>query len=188
MQMIKSVYVAGVAIALASCGGAQPAAELETDRTESPEIEVLGEATLADAEGASIGTVTMRQEGKTISLDLTVEGIGPGEHAFHLHTTGSCDAPDFISAGGHLNPFDKSHGRLNENGKHLGDLPNITIADGASFAETFTFEQDAEKIVPEIFDEDGTAVMIHAGPDDYMTDPAGAAGPRIACGVLTRAE
>ena len=145
----------------------------------------LATAGLSNAEGVNVGTVTLNENGESLSLDLALEGLDAGEHAFHLHTTGKCDAPDFKSAGGHLNPFDKSHGRNSENGKHLGDFPNITMPADGSLEESFPIEGDIAKIKAASFDADGTAAMRHAGPDDYQTDPAGDAGARIACGVLT---
>lgn len=148
--------------------------------------EYVAEAILSNAEGSGIGSAQLIQTGNQISINLTISALEQGERAFHLHQTGSCIAPDFTSAGGHLNPFNRSHGKLSEDGKHLGDLPNVVVPESGSVTVEIVLEGDAAELLPILFDEDGTAVMLHAGPDDYISDPAGAAGPRIACGVLQR--
>ncbi|MFL0355379.1 superoxide dismutase family protein [Erythrobacter sp. GH1-10] len=183
MQTIQSLGAAAIMLALANCAPASEQAP-EAGNPSKPEATTLGEATLVNADGTEVGTAVLSQNNDEVSVALVVDGVEPGEHAFHLHTTGACEAPDFTSAGGHLNPFDKSHGSMSENGKHLGDLPNITVTEGEPLTQTFALEGDAEVVKAAIFDEDGTAVMIHAGPDDYVSDPAGAAGPRVACGVV----
>ena len=115
-----------------------------------------------------------------------MQNITPGAHGFHLHTVGACDAPDFKTAEGHLNPLDKNHGFESEGGAHVGDLYNIDIAEDGMGKQVNPIEGDAAQIAEWLFDEDGTAVIVHSGPDDYQTDPSGDAGSRVACGVLTR--
>ena len=146
----------------------------------------LAQANLSSPTGTPLGTARLVSDGATLSVALSVSDLEPGEHGFHLHTTGRCEAPHFSSAGGHLNPTGNEHGRLNPQGSHLGDLPNLVV--GAS--RTASLEADLGADTPArraaLFDADGTAVIVHAGPDDYRSDPAGNAGARIACGVLTR--
>ncbi|QKG71044.1 superoxide dismutase family protein [Erythrobacter mangrovi] len=144
----------------------------------------VGEAALRTSDGLPTGNVHLVQTGSTLSLVVAVVGIPAGEHGFHLHTTGSCTAPDFGSAGGHLNPDGRHHGSLAEGGKHLGDLPNLVVASNRTGSLVADLTGDASTLLPRIFDADGTAVVIHAGPDDYRSDPSGNAGARIACGVL----
>jgi Cu-Zn family superoxide dismutase len=146
--------------------------------------DALAQGTLINQNGIKAGNVSLTRDGDRVMLHLVGSGFDAGERALHLHQIGTCDGPGFTSAGGHLNPFDRAHGALNEGGKHLGDLPNLQIAEDGNFDVSVSVEGRAEDILPEIFDTDGTAVMIHAGPDDYRTDPSGAAGPRIACAVL----
>lgn len=186
MRTARFLSLAALAVGLANCANPQ-APEPTEDKTDAVVEPGLAQATISDADGNAIGTVALSQAGETLSLEITIADMEPGQRAFHLHTSGKCEGPDFKSAGGHLNPFDKSHGKLSEDGKHLGDLPNISVSQGGVSIST-VLEGEASKLLPIIFDEDGTAVMIHAGPDDYTTDPAGAAGPRIACGVLTRSS
>lgn len=139
-------------------------------------------ADIKNAQGQSIGTATLTEtpQGVLLSVNLTSAPAGP--HAFHMHAVGKCEAP-FTTAGGHLNPAGKKHGIKSKEGAHAGDLPNVTVpASGA-----LTFEVLAHGVtMAQVMDADGTAVVMHQGVDDYATDPAGAAGDRIACGVVAR--
>lgn len=142
---------------------------------------------LRNAQGQVVGEVSADRDGAVIRVRVTVRGFVTGVHGIHFHETGRCDAPDFASAGGHWNPMGHHHGRLNPQGPHLGDLPNLDVrANG-------TGRIDFEVPVPAgtaaganpLLDQDGTAIVIHAAPDDYRTDPSGNSGARIACGVLS---
>ena len=144
----------------------------------------VGQAQLSRANGVPVGTAQLLSDGETLTLAAAVTGLEPGEHGFHLHTTGRCEAPDFTSAGGHLNPTGNEHGSLNPEGKHVGDMPNLTIGTTRSGSIEVDIGPDTPTYRSYLFDADGTAVMIHAGPDDYRSDPAGDAGARVACGVL----
>jgi len=138
-------------------------------------------ATMKDPSGNAVGTVELTQLPSGVLLHAKFEGLMPGTHAFHVHAVGKCEPP-FTSAGGHYNPGGAKHGLLAEEGPHAGDMPNIHVPDsGMLEIEVLnTFLTLDEKL----FDSDGAAIVIHEGPDDYKTDPAGAAGPRIACGVI----
>ncbi len=141
---------------------------------------------LKDKDGKEVGkaTLTDTPNGVLILLDL---GAAPaGTQAFHIHETGKCEPPDFKSAGGHFNPDGTEHGILNPEGPHAGDMPNIHVpADGKLTVEVLNtlVSLEAERA---LLDEDGSALVIHAGPDDYKSDPAGHAGDRIACGILAK--
>ena len=149
--------------------------------------ERVASATLRTAQGLPAGTVQLLRNNDTVTVAVAAVGLQPGEHGFHLHTTGECRAPDFTSAGGHLNPGNNSHGSLSPGGKHLGDLPNLVVGANRTASAQIDLEGSADRVLADIFDSDGTAVIVHAGPDDYVTDPAGDAGSRVACGVLERA-
>lgn len=148
----------------------------------------VGEARLSFANGIPAGTAQLLSDGQTLSLAVAATGLEPGEHGFHLHTTGRCEAPDFKSAGGHLNPAGNEHGSLNPGGKHLGDLPNLVIGASRSASTEIDLGADTAELRSTLFDADGTAVVIHAGADDYRSDPAGDAGSRVACGVVKPAS
>ena len=186
MRPLTTVLLSGC-LAAAGCSAEQAEAPEETPETMTTTgPEVLGEANLALADGSEAGSATLVRTDDNLEMQVSLTGLEPGEHAFHIHTTGLCEGPDFTSAGGHLNPQGNTHGSLSEGGRHLGDLPNITVGEDGSLSQTITLDWAGPDSTNAIFDDDGSAVMIHEGPDDYMTDPAGAAGARVACGVLTR--
>lgn len=148
--------------------------------------ERLGQATLRLANGLPAGTAQLLTNGAQVNIAIALAGISEGTHGVHLHMTGACDAPEFTSAGGHLNPANHQHGSQNPAGPHLGDLPNATIGSSGSGTVSATLAATRDEVLARVFDGDGTAVVVHAGPDDYRTDPSGNSGARIACGVLTR--
>jgi Cu-Zn family superoxide dismutase len=144
-------------------------------------------ADLLNAKGAPVGTATFTEKPNGVQLDLKVFNISPGLHGFHIHSVGRCEAPDFKSAGPHFNPEGKLHGWDNPLGHHLGDLQNLDVGPGRSvrirvMVPGVTLGEGANSL----FHEGGTSLVIHEKPDDGKTDPAGNAGPRIACGVIMR--
>jgi len=143
-------------------------------------------ASLKDASGKEVGTVQLVQMPHGVLLKLALKGVAPGEHAFHVHAVGKCEPP-FTSAGGHFNPATRKHGMGAAEGAHAGDMPNLFVpAGGELTAEIANPMISLVKGQPNsVFDADGSAIVIHAGVDDYKTDPTGNAGDRIACGVIT---
>lgn len=148
-------------------------------------LDTVGEAQLTFADGRPAGVATLLNDARGLRVTVNAMGMTPGEHGFHLHTTGKCEAPGFTSAGGHLNPGARKHGRLADGGPHLGDLPNLRIAANGTGSTTEPVS-GGDAPLGAIFDADGTAIIIHANADDYRTDPTGNAGDRVACGVFSR--
>lgn len=141
-------------------------------------------AELRDANGRSVGAATLTQTPHGVLIVAQFSNVPPGTHAFHIHAVGQC-TPPFTSAGPHFNPTGRQHGIENPQGMHGGDLPNVVIPESGSahveiFARDVTLSQGANAIL----DANGAALVLHAGVDDYRTDPAGNAGDRIACGVV----
>ncbi len=145
-------------------------------------------ATLVNGQGQKVGEATLTETPQGVKIDLKVENLPPGTHAFHIHEKGDCHGPDFMTAGGHFNPFGKQHGLKNPQGPHAGDLPDVTVGpDGkgslTTVAKLVTLKAGEKN---SLFQPGGTSLMIHEKPDDNMTDPAGNAGARIACGPITK--
>jgi Cu-Zn family superoxide dismutase len=142
---------------------------------------------LLNAQGDTVGTAILREVGETVRISITVSGLAQGEKGIHLHQVGSCEPPTFESAGGHFTPQGRQHGFDNPAGPHAGDLRNLNVgADGTGQQELTADLVTLGDGPNSIFDADGTALVIHAGPDDYRTDPSGQSGDRIACGVIRR--
>lgn len=143
----------------------------------SPEIPV-GTATLLDTAGKRIGTVTFAQStGNGVHVTARVEGAPPGSHAMHIHERAACK-PNFEAAGGHYNPGGARHGARNDP-HHAGDLPTLHIPpEGRMMTEFYTTAFSVSAI------KGSTALVLHENPNDYMTDPSGNSGARIACGEI----
>jgi Cu-Zn family superoxide dismutase len=144
-------------------------------------------ATLADTNGKAIGVVQLHQDSTgVVQVLVEAAGLAPGSHGIHVHETGKCEGPAFASAGAHFNPdTKKQHGLSNPAGPHAGDLPNLDVAANG----TAVYKQATDRIsltagATNIFDADGTALVIHAAADDQVTDPSGNSGARIACAVV----
>ncbi len=143
-------------------------------------------ATLKDGQGKQVGEVELVQLTNGVLLRMVLKGVPPGERAFHIHAVGKCEAP-FTSAGPHFNPSNHKHGLEAKEGSHAGDMPNLHIpASGELKIEVVNTMVTLAKGQPtSLFDADGSSIVIHAGKDDYKSDPAGNAGDRIVCGVVT---
>ena len=145
----------------------------------------VAKATMKDANGKEVGQVALVQTPQGVLVKLSLKGAVPGEHAFHVHAVGKCEPP-FTSAGGHFNPAARKHGLEAAEGAHAGDMPNLHIpGSGELVIEIANPMISLAKGAPNsVFDADGSALVIHAGADDYKSDPTGNAGDRIACGVI----
>jgi superoxide dismutase, Cu-Zn family len=144
-------------------------------------------AELKAADGKSMGTATLTETPHGVLLHVALTGVPEGVHGFHVHTTGKCEGPAFTTAGGHFNPAAKQHGAENAMGMHAGDLPNITVpASGNLTFDALVADVTLKPGANSLLDADGSALVLHATGDDYKGDPAGNAGARIACGVVTK--
>jgi Cu-Zn family superoxide dismutase len=162
---------------LAGCAGMRGA----------PATDNTAKAELRNTSGQPVGTATLTQVGSVVRVVLEVRGLPRGPHGVHIHAVGKCDPPDFNSAGPHFNPAGRQHGALNPQGAHAGDLPNIEVgADGRGRLESTTELISLISGTTAIFDADGSAIVVHAAPDDFRTDPTGNSGARIACGVIAK--
>jgi Cu-Zn family superoxide dismutase len=150
---------------------------------------LAAQAQLQDGLGKAAGTAKLKQTSTGVKISLQVFGLPVGTHAFHIHNSGVCDAPDFKTAGGHFNPESKKHGLKNPEGPHAGDMPNITVgANGKGKATVLNTRVTLAEGANSVFHEGGTALVVHEKADDEMTDPAGNAGARIACGLIEKTK
>lgn len=159
-------------VAFAGCASAQ-----DTNSRASAE--------LRKADGQAVARATVEPNGQGLRLRIEVTELPAGTYGAHIHMTGRCDAPDFASAGGHWNPMSRQHGSENPQGPHMGDLPNLVVDAGGTGSLLFDVPHGTLRGGDHgLLDADGAAVIVHASPDDYRTDPSGNSGARIACGVL----
>ncbi len=146
-------------------------------------------ADLKDAAGKEVGTATFAAGKGGVTVDVKAWGLTPGPHGFHVHAVGSCEGPDFKTAGGHFNPAGKHHGLDNPQGHHGGDMPNLVAGpDGKGHAAATLAGVTLGQGDASLFHAGGTSVVIHADADDGKSDPAGNSGARIACGVIHRGK
>jgi len=185
LSYATAAAVLGIGLA---CGAGADHHEMQEEKQSEHAAHAGGEdtirkATLRDREGRTVGEATLRQTPHGVLIQVGFEGLIPGTHAFHLHETGECERP-FTSAGGHFDPHGVAHGLLDPDGAHQGDLPNIHVPSSGDL--TLEILAPGVQLEGEIglMDADGAALVVHEGPDDYASDPAGAAGPRLACGVI----
>lgn len=174
---------------LAACGTAEAPGDAAVTAAPPPPpaapAPVMADVALLSSSGSSVtGALQLTAVDEGVSLQGEVRGLQPeSAHGFHLHETGDCSAPDASSAGEHFNPMQTEHGGPTSEVKHLGDLPNIT-ADAQGVASVTALVAGASLRDGGMYDLAGRAVVVHANPDDYTTQPSGDSGDRIACGVV----
>ncbi len=149
------------------------------------------EALIINEEGKNIGKAVLVETNNGVLIKTKLKSLPPNsELGFHIHEMGKCDPPDFKTAKGHFNPFNKEHGLLNKKGFHAGDMPNVFTDDkGTLKVHILNTKVTLEKDKPNsLLKSEGTAIVIHAKGDDYKSDPSGKAGKRIGCGVIKQVE
>lgn len=167
-------------VAIAGCGAKDGKTE-----TEVPSAPVRrATAYINPRSGSDMGgSAIFVKDGSRVELQVTLEQAPPGEHAVHIHQTGDCSAEDASSAGGHWNPTAEDHGRWDTSPFHLGDIGNVVVDEEGKGSLSLVTDRwsmgggGANDIM-------GKAVVVHAGSDDFTSQPSGAAGARIGCGVI----
>ena len=141
---------------------------------------------LSPTQGNNVsGTITFTQNKKGVRVVADLQGLSKGKHGFHIHEFGDCSSPDGMSAGGHYNPEGKSHGAPMDMSRHMGDMGNIEADESGKahleYTDAMIKLNGPNSIV-------GKSVIVHKGADDLKSQPAGNAGPRVACGVIEAAK
>jgi Cu-Zn family superoxide dismutase len=169
---MRNILVGSMALAALGCGGGGVPAPAPV------------ESTVYNDRTQDIGRATLKQKGDKIEVQVRVTGLRPGRHGMHLHAAAVCQGPAFTTAGTHVNPAGKKHGRLNTAGPHLGDLPNLEVnKDGKGDAKVDVTGAEAAKGLKAFLGR-GMALVIHADADDEKTDPTGSSGARVACAAF----
>lgn len=172
---LAQVGIAAAALASTACGGTPKTPQV---------VPQAANAHLIDSQGRETGTASVLLSKGGGLLVLKLWGVAPGVHGLHLHTTGMCDPPGFLSADAHYNPQKRQHGSRNPQGPHAGDLPNVVARGDSTVDTTLAIPADLVRAIGP--GAAAKALVVHAGPEDLKTDPSGNSGPRIACGVLQR--
>ncbi len=152
------------------------------EETVKPTTNSKAIAVLHATEGNDVsGTVTFESVDEGVQVKGEFEGLSQGKHGFHIHEYGDCSADDGTSAGGHYNPDETEHGSPTDDNRHMGDMGNLTVNDDGTatidYVDPKISLNGADNII-------GRGVIVHGGEDDLESQPSGAAGPRVACGVI----
>lgn len=130
------------------------------------------------------GQVSFRQDGDTVVVEARISGLTPGLHGFHVHERGNCTAPDASSAGAHFNPHSGAHGGPDSPSRHAGDLGNIEA--DANGVATYRAQVRGISLGAGVDSIIGRSVIVHEKADDFSSQPAGNAGARLACGLISK--
>ena len=156
-------------------------AQTGTDMKDAKSIELKG------SDGSSMGTVAFVPTAHGVLIEADLMNVPDGTHGFHIHEKGLCEG-DFKSAGGHYNPAKVDHGYMSETGPHAGDMPNVVASGGVVKVSVFNPNVMVTGGDAPLNGDNGSALVIHSGGDDYASQPSGDAGDRIACGVIFPAK
>lgn len=201
LKISSKLKYTGLALAAIAIGAIAPThSSLATNDVAGFQKPISGKADVIGTDGRSVGQIILDESKNGVVIQYDLHGLPAGERTIHIHAKGDCtpygedaknsEKGNFVNAGGHLNPDNKPHGFYHEGGPHAGDLPRITVeGNGDVHAETYNDritlkDNDLNKGKAVLLDDDGAAFVIHAGQDDYESQPTGAAGDRIACGKI----
>ena len=199
VPFLVSLALAGLLLSACGAGQAAPAGPTGPQGGPGPQgptgpavalapQDAMAEAQIIDSAGKVVGLATFTQQSAGVVVDVLVTDLPAGPHGLHIHAAGKCEAPGFTTAAGHFNPEKKQHGLLSATGAHAGDLPNLVVAPNGTGSlrvlnARVTLDAGAAH---SLLQQAGTALVVHAGPDDETTDPTGDSGARIACGPITK--
>jgi Cu-Zn family superoxide dismutase len=189
MRGLPAAAVAIAALVAAACGyqaRQSPVTPAEPDGATAIRAITL----IRDAQNNVVGQATFQDTRNGVRMDAQVQNLPGGDHGIHVHATGRCEPPEFMTAGAHFNPDSRKHGLQAQDGPHAGDFPNIRVeSDGKGSLTAFNqFLVTTPGAPNSLLKEGGTALVIHVSPDDHKTDPSGNSGTRIACGVIQRSS
>lgn len=185
---VTTTYLLAGAALLALAAPARAQTNTAPAAASAPAPAAEATAELKTAQGQKMGEARLQEAPSGVLITVTLTGAPAGAHAFHIHDAGKCEPPAFTTAGGHFNPASKKHGLLEAAGFHAGDLPNVNVPASGSLSFEFLASGVTLKAgeANSLFDANGAALVLHAKGDDYKTDPSGAAGDRLACGVIEK--
>ncbi|MDX1587243.1 MAG: superoxide dismutase family protein [Balneolaceae bacterium] len=186
MKLFKNIFLGLFAVAFLAAGCAQQT----DDSSQEMNQQNMQEATQftkavahihAKDDGEALGSVTFEQTDNGVNVNAQLSGLEQGKHGFHIHQYGDCTAADLTSAGGHYNPYDMQHGAPTDSLRHMGDMGNLPVGEDGNgtldYLDTVIELNGPNSII-------GRAIIIHSGADDLSSQPSGAAGERVACGVI----
>lgn len=181
----RTVLIAVTAVVLTACGSA-PKKTAPPPPPKPVSTAQSGQAILASASGSLVsGKVKIVPTADGVRMTGVVGGFAPNSvHAIHIHEKGDCSTVDASSAGGHFNPGMSAHGKVDSGTHHGGDMDNL-VADAEGVAKVDVHARAVTLGGGAGNDVAGRAVVVHAAPDDYVSQPAGNAGARVACGVIS---
>ncbi|MCM3718202.1 superoxide dismutase family protein [Fictibacillus phosphorivorans] len=191
-KILKTMLLIVLIVILASCGNKKEDEhkdhEMEESQAASSRVSGSYIVNLVNTKGKKAGEATLTETAEGVTIEVNATGLKPGEHGIHFHEKAICTPPDFKSTGSHFNPTSKQHGFLNPKGPHVGDILNITANKSGVVQEEIlsTMVSLSGKKSNSLFSNGGTALVIHAGADDYKTDPAGNSGDRVLCGEIKK--
>jgi superoxide dismutase, Cu-Zn family len=159
---------------------------VQAGKEDEKDDRIFAHAVIRDQDNKAIGMVNLSENASGVQLRLSVSSLSPGEHGFHIHDTAQCILPDFESAGGHFNPTGAQHGFKNPKGPHVGDMYSLLGSEEIVHVDRLIEGVTLSDGPLSLLSPAGKAIVIHAEPDDYATDPSGNSGARIACGIIER--